>query len=245
MRIRRLVAEVDEQHREAMRTIEDDLGEVHFGTRTPEVEASRRRFVRNLGIGGAVAVGAAAVPTAVLASAASAQSSSSSTKVVLPANDLAIVEFAVGLELAAEDAYNVAIGTKLFDSEQDELARTFGRHHHDHAVALATLAGRDADTVGVANPKIVDSLTPQLQGAGTADGMLQVLFDVEQGAAATYLQALGDLESRDASGPAGSILPIESQHATAIGSALELPVDQWMPAFQTTAGAFDPNRYSG
>lgn len=245
MRIRRLVADVDDQHREAMRTIEDDLGELHFGARAPEVEASRRRFVRNLGLGGAVAIGAAAVPTVALATAAGAQTSSGSTKVELPASDLAIVDFAVGLELAAEAAYGVAVGTKLFDSSQDELARTFGRHHHEHAVALATLAGRDAETVGSANAKIVDALSPRLQGAGTADGLLQVLFDVEQGAAATYLEALGNLTSRDASGPAGTILPIESQHATAIGSMLDLPIEQWMPAFQTTAGAFDPNRYSG
>jgi hypothetical protein len=115
MRIRRLVEAIDEQHREAMRTIEDDLGDVHFGERTPEVQASRRRFVRNLGLGGAVAVGAAAVPTVVLASAAAAQSSSS-TKVVLPPSDLVIVDYAVGLELAAESAYIAAVATKLFDS---------------------------------------------------------------------------------------------------------------------------------
>ncbi len=155
------------------------------------------------------------------------------------------MEFAVGLELAAESAYIAAVATKLFDSEQNELARTFGRHHHEHAVALATLAGRDADTVGFPNPKILDAVRPQLESAGSADAALLVLFDVEQGAAATYLQALGNLTSSDASGPAGSILPIESQHATAIGSMLELPIDQWMPPFQTTSGAFDPARYSG
>ena len=244
MRIRRLVEEIDEQHREAMRTIEDDLGDLHFGERTPEVQASRRRFVRNLGVGGVVAVGAAAVPTVVLASTAAAQSSSTATE-ELPASDLIIVEFAVGLELAAESAYIVAVATKLFDSEQDELARTFGRHHHEHAVALATLAGRDAETVGFPNPKIVASVSPPLENAGSADAAFQVLYDIEQGAAATYLQALGNLTSSSVSGPAGSILPIESQHAVAIGSMLDLPIDQWMPAFQTTSAAFDPARYSG
>ena len=41
MRIRRLVEQVDEQHREAMRTIEDDLGELHFGARSAESRTSR------------------------------------------------------------------------------------------------------------------------------------------------------------------------------------------------------------
>jgi hypothetical protein len=244
MRIRRLVKDIDEQHREAMRTIEDDLGELHFGARTAEVEASRRRFVRNLGVGGVVAVGAAAVPTIALASTAAAQTSSSGTA-VLPTSDVVILDFAVGLELAAESAYGLAINTKLFDAEQEDLARTFGRQHHEHAIALATLVGRDADNIGFPNPKIVDSLSPQLTNGGSADAVLQVLFDIEQGAAATYLQAVGNLTSSDASGPAGSILPIESQHAVAIGSMLELPIDQWMPPFQTTAAAFDPARYSG
>lgn len=244
MRIRRLVAEIDEQHREAMRTIADDLGERHLGARTPEVEASRRRFVRNLGLGGVAAVGAASVPTLLLASPAAAQSSGSSDP-ELPEGDLAIVEFAVGLELAAEAAYTAALATKLFDSEQAELARTFGRHHHEHAVALATLAGRDAETVGSPNQAIVDQLTPEIASATDATSEFQVLFGVEQGAAATYLQALGELESRSASGPAGTILPVEGQHATAIGSLIGLPVDEWMPPFQTTSGAFDPARYAG
>jgi hypothetical protein len=52
-------------------------------------------------------------------------------------------------------------------------------------------------------------------------------------------------ESTEAAGPAASILPVESQHATAIGSMLELPVDDWMPPFQTTVGAFDPSAYAG
>ena len=30
--LRRHTAEIDEQHRESMRTIADDLGELHFGT---------------------------------------------------------------------------------------------------------------------------------------------------------------------------------------------------------------------
>jgi hypothetical protein len=246
MRIRRLVEQVDEQHREAMRTIEDDLGELHLGARSAAAHESRRRFVRSLGVGGAVALGAVAVPTAMLATAASAQTSgSSSDEEELPAGDLAIIEFAVGLELAAEAAYTAAVDSRLFESAQAEMARTFGRHHHEHAVALATLAGRDADTVGVANSAIVGAIAPRVQTGDTANGVWEVLFGVEQGAAATYLEALGTLEATAASGPAATILPIESQHATVIGSMIGLPVDQWMPPFQTTEGAFDPATYAG
>jgi hypothetical protein len=243
MRIRRLVQQIDEQHRDAMRTIDDDLGELHLGARTPAVAASRRRFVRNLGVGGAVALGAAAVPVAILAPSAGAQSGADDIEV--PANDLVILEFAVGLELAAEAAYGVAVETLLLEPVMAEMARTFGRHHHEHALALATLAGRDEEELGEPNAALVDALAPRIEASQTEAEVLLVLFEIEQGAAATYAEALGVLESQATAGPAASILPIESQHATAIGSALELPVEDWMPPFQTTEGAFDPATYAG
>jgi rubrerythrin len=247
MRIRRLVERIDEQHREAMRTIEQDLGEVHFGARGAAVADSRRRFVRNLGLGGVLAAGAATAPTLAFASAAAAQSAggTSGGDVELPEADLLIVDFAVSLELAAEEAYGLAIARRIFDSQVAEMGRTFARHHHDHAIALATLAGRDEETVGQPNAGLVDELAPRLDAATTTDELLQVLYDVEEGAAATYAEAIGTLESTDAVGPASSILPVESQHATAIGSMLDLPVEDWMPPFQTTADAFDPSTYAG
>jgi hypothetical protein len=199
--------------------------------------------VRNLGLGGAVAVGAASVPSLVLAPSAAAQGGSGEAEV--SGNDLVIVEFAVGLELAASAAYDVAISTRLLDPETTELARTFGGHHRDHAAALAELAGRDEDEAGEPNIALVEALAPRIDDSQTADEVLAVLFEIEQGAAATYAEALGVLESTVTAGPAASILPVESQHATAIGSILELPVEEWMPAFQSTAGAFDPAAYAG
>jgi hypothetical protein len=245
MRIRRLVEQIDEQHREAMRTIADDLGELHFGERAAGVADSRRRFVRNLGLGSALVAGAVSVPSFALSSAASAQGTGGGAEVELPDADLAIVNFAVGLELAAEEAYSLAIDTRVFDSPVAEMARTFARHHNDHAVALATLAGNDAETMGPPNASLVAELAPSITGATTSDALLQVLYGVEEGAAATYAEAIGAFESTDAVGPAASILPVESQHATAIGSMIELPVEDWMPPFQTTAAAFDPRAYAG
>jgi hypothetical protein len=250
MRIRRLVEEVDEQHREAMRTIVDDLGEVHFGAGT---RASRRRFMRTLGLGGAVAVGAAVVPMTAMAGAAGALGGqdeggeeSGGGESDLPAGDLAIVEFAQGVEFAAVAAYELAVSQQLLSAQETELARTFGRHHAEHGTALGTLAGQASDELDRSpNQALVDAVAPQLQAAAAAPDLLQVLFTVEQGAAATYLTALGALESPTAAGPAASIVPIEAQHATALGTVLDLPIEEWMPAFQPTAGAFDPAEYAG
>src|SRR5688572_8149595 len=75
--LRRLVAEIDEQHREGMRTIEDDLGELHFGG-APALVTSRRRFAQRMAAGGAIAFGTVAVPVAAMAQTGSVPPGTSS-----------------------------------------------------------------------------------------------------------------------------------------------------------------------
>lgn len=242
MKIRRLVEEAEERHREAMRSIVDDLGEVHFGD---GLRASRRRFVRNLGLGGAVIVGGAALPMSALAGTAAAQGTTAEPP-ELGTGDRTVVEFAQGLEFAAAAAYTLAVGSKLLDSQQAELCAAFGRHHTEHGSALGQLAGQATDELDTEpNAAVVAAVAPQLQAATTPEAVLRVLFDVEEGAAATYLAALGQLEDVAAAGPAASILPVEAQHATALGALLDLPPAEYLPAFQTQAGAFDPAAYAG
>ena len=69
-----------------------------------------------------------------------------------------------------------------------------------------------------------------------------MLYGVEEGAAATYLKALGVVDWVVA-GPAATILPIESQHAVVLGQLADLPETSWMPAFGTEQAAFDPAEY--
>ncbi|MEJ5253765.1 MAG: ferritin-like domain-containing protein [Acidimicrobiales bacterium] len=244
MSIRRLVEQVDEQHREAMRTIADDLGELHFGARSAAVDESRRRFVRRLGLGGVATLGAAAVSAAVLAPAANAAEAQEAGSTAgageeLPEVDLTIAGFAIGLELAARAAYELAVQTRLLSPAEAELCRTFAGHHGDHADALAVLAGEKDASTSSPNPRVVASVQPQLAGASDSKALLRVLYSIEERAAATYLRALGQLESPTAAGAAASIMPIEGQHAVALGQLLELPTTDWMPAFQTTTDAFD------
>ena len=248
MRIRRLVEQVDEQHREAMRTIEDDLGDLHFGARSAAADESRRRFVRSLGVGGAVALGAVAVPTALLAGAASAQTSgSSSDEEELPDKR--------PRRRRVRGRPRACGGSGLHSGRSNAVVRLGAGRHGAHvrtpssrACRCPGHARRDAMPKPSGYPTERDRRQrshPRIQSGGTADGVWEVLFGVEQGAAATYLETLGTFESAAAAGPAASILPIESQHATVIGSMLELPIDEWMPPFQTTEGAFDPATYAG
>jgi hypothetical protein len=252
MRIRRLVDEVDEQHREGMRTIGEDLARLHLETGDQELVASRRRFVRNLGLG-TVAFGAVAVSGTALAQGASAAeaggggggggASGGGDAPELVEGDRQLVLFAQGLELAAAQAYVVAVETNLLDAQTTEYARTFERHHRDHAQALGALAGEEDQSGIQPNAAVLAALGPQIQGAADERALFQVLYGVEEGAAATYLRALGIVESWLVAGPVATILPIESQHAVVWGRLAELPESDWMPAFGTTEAAFDPAAY--
>jgi hypothetical protein len=239
--LRQLTAHVDQQHREAMKTIHDDLGELHLSQRDDAAVATRRNFVRNLGLGGAaVAFGSVLVPVAGLVPAALAQTA---TVPVLPAADLALVKFAQGLELAATAAYEAIVATRKLDAAQNESAGLFGRHHTDHAAALAELIPKE-EIATVPNPKVLEAFAPRIADAPDAAALMQIAFDLETGAASTYQLAMGAFTHWEPAAKVATIEPIEAQHAVVWGQALDLPTDQWMPAFQDTAAALDPATYA-
>lgn len=159
-----------------------------------------------------------------------------------PEADAEVVRFAESVERAAVAAYGLAVASGKLSAQVLESARTFARHHADHANALYCLVPNPAPMA--ANQALVDAIAPQVQGAADADALITVLYQLEESAAATYAFALGVLESADVAGAAASILPVESQHAVVWGETLDLPIDQWMPSFQSEAGALDPAEYA-
>jgi hypothetical protein len=240
-RLRRAVADVDEQHQEAMRSLRADLDEVTDLRKSddPAAGASRRQFLRRMGVGGAVAaVGATGISLAALLPA-SAQSTATSE--VITDGDQPIIAFAQTAELALVALYQKAIDTKKFDSILNETARTFSLHHNDHASTLGTLLDTAAPNRG--NQAIIDQFGPQITNAADQNALAQVLFQLEQAAAATYESALGKLERTFSAGPVSTILPIEGQQAVVWGQVLNLPMDQWLPAFQNDADALDLSKY--
>ena len=242
--LRQLTEHVDQQHRQAMTTIHDELGEAHLSQADPGAVATRRNFVRNLGLGGAaIAFGSVMVPVAGLVSQAAAQSTASSIDVSnIPAADTALMVFAQGLELALQSTYEAMIATRKLDSAVQETARLFGRHHGQHATAFSVLLLKN-DIVSVPNPKVLALFTPRVDQAADQNALLQVAFDLETGAAATYQLAMTSITWQPAS-IATTIEPIEAQHATVWGQMLNLPIAQWMPAFQDQADALNPSNFA-
>lgn len=164
------------------------------------------------------------------------------TPVDAPEADITVVRFAESVERAAVAAYELVIQKNLLASAAAESARKFHRHHEEHAEALYCLVPAEAEAP--ANQALVDAVQPQVEAATDAQAAAQLLYDLEEGAAATYAFALGVLESADVAGAAARILPVESQHAVVWGQFLELPIADWMPAFQSETGAFDPAEYA-
>lgn len=231
--LRLLAHDVDEQHRDGMATMKSDIAELHAETRAFRAE-DRRSFLRKAGIGaGALTIGTSVLTFRSLIPAA-AQEEEELT-------DGDIAAFAESVELAAVEAYKAAAGSGKLQPAVVEIGTMFAGHHQEHAGAFAGASGGAA--TGKPNPKLLATVGDQLKGAADQAAILKIAYDLEEAAAATYLFGLGALKSEAALQLAASILPVESQHAVVLGTALGKPASDYLPSFQTSDKAVDPAQF--
>jgi hypothetical protein len=233
--LRQMVREVDDLHREGMRTIGDDIAALHRGAAARLGEPSRRRFLRQASRGLALVIGSAAVPLGGMFAAASAQT----------LDDPTIAKFAESVELAAVAAYTAAAQSgKLHTPAVILAAMTFASHHMDHAKAFGAFAGDTA--TAKPNPGVLLAVGDQMREAPDEMAIVTVAFSTENAAAATYLFAIGALTSSVALAATASIMPVEAQHAAVLGSVLgrDPKTDpDFVPPFQTPDEALSPSKY--
>ncbi|HEX7169091.1 MAG TPA: ferritin-like domain-containing protein [Acidimicrobiales bacterium] len=233
--LRLLTADADDHHRDGLATMAADVRELHAATRT--LRSTRREMLaRAVAAAGTVAVGSATLPLAGLLPAA-AQEGEEETF-----DDPTLAAFAESVELVAVEAYTQAAQTGFLSSALTLAGQTFADHHRQHAAAFASIAGSKAK--GKANERLMRAVADQLRNAQDQSGLLRVALDIENAAAATYLFALGVLESEAAQRLAASILPVESQHAVVIGQALGIPLDSAVPTFENQDRAVDPTIFA-
>jgi rubrerythrin len=231
--LRQLAGDVDEQHRDGMATMASDIAELHAETRT--FRSSRRSLLRSAGIGaGALTIGSSALTFRSLLPAAAAEAEKELT-------DGDIAAFAESVELAAVEAYKAAAGSGKLQPAVVEVGTMFAGHHAEHAKAFGGASGGKAK--GKANAKLLTAVGDQLKGAADQAAILAIAFDLETAAAATYMFALGALKSEAALALTASILPVESQHAVVLGSALGKPATEYVPSFETQDKALDPVKF--
>jgi hypothetical protein len=248
--LRRLAAEVDEEHRLAMRDLRDQVA-AEVTDADDAQRASRRAFLRRVGVGGALVgsvpflAGRAGAQTTTTAPQAVPISAVEATTTTAPPrqptqDDLALYVFAQSLELAAVEAYGAAAATGLISDAVLPVALAFRSHHLEHANAFVGLARR---ALGQPNPAILEVFGPQIAAAANEEELLSIAFNLENAAAATYIAALGQIEGTRGAEVVASIQPIESRHAVVLGQVLGLDAAEYLPAFQTTDDALDPDDF--
>ena len=239
--LRRLAREVDERHRDAMRTLPDDLAALHFDC-DGVVRSSRRQFLR---AGAVITIAGTSVALGPLVGSASAADTTTTTTTIAvhpTDDDLTLLAFAQSVELVAVAAYQTAIDSKkLTDATVAEVAMIFRGHHQEHAAAFAGLAGKAAQDKP--NQKLLDTFAPKFKAAADQTALLELAFDLENAAAATYLYALGVVNATEPAQLVGSILPIEADHAVVLGQVLKKDVADYVPELETTSSALKPADY--
>jgi hypothetical protein len=205
---------------------------------TAPVSPSRRRFVRNVGLG-AAALGAVAVTGTALTGVASAQTEEPPE---LDPADVSLLQFLQSLSLAADEGLNAAIERPFIGSEASEETRKFARHHGDHATAIGALLP-ETDAITAPNPRMLQELLGSVGGAPDEAALLGVLLTFEEDLSATMLVAMGAAQSFVVSGAIARIQPVVGQQAAAFGALSGTPITDWLPAFGSTAGAFPPADY--
>ncbi len=227
--LQQMVAAVDDEHRSGMHTMREQIQELHSQARRFNF-GRKSLFRKAAGTGAAVVIGSQLIPISGLVPAYAAD------------GDAGIAAFAESVELTAVAAYTAAAQSGLVKTQAVlDAATKFAGHHTEHAAAFGSAAG-DAAT-GKLNQALLDALSPSLGAAKTEADVIKIAYDLENAAAATYLFALGALTSKAALQLTASILPVEAQHATVLGSVLGLPATDYIPSFQNEDGAIDPAKF--
>lgn len=137
------------------------------------------------------------------------------------ANDVGILNTALGAELEAIAAYQLGADSGLLQKPVLDLAVTFQGHHKEHADVLAK-------TIQKLGGKPVDAKAKYQFPTDTLKNQTDVLrfaASLEKGAVSAYLGAVPVFGNRDLAKAAASILGDEAMHWAVLRNALgEVPV---------------------
>jgi hypothetical protein len=125
--------------------------------------------------------------------------------------DTALLAGLQGLELAARDLYQAAIDAGADDGAG--VLATLRANHAGYANAISGLIG------GAAPQARNDVIFDQYRADFETDDVAAVAaagYDLESGAVATHLDALGELEGTSGATAVASVLIVESRHAAVL-----------------------------
>lgn len=185
--------------------------------------ASRKRFLKMVGAGGA---GALALLVAACGddkkqegskTSGSSGSSSSSGKSSSPfgEGDVGIAKYALTLEYLEADFYTQAAASGMLKGQALELGKQFGAHEQEHVEALEAML-----------KKLGQKLPDKPKGKFPLDSqesILDLAATVENLGAAAYLGQADKIKDPEVLAAALSIHTVEARHASALNTALGKP----------------------
>ena len=137
------------------------------------------------------------------------------------ANDVAILNVALGLEHEAIAAYQLGAESKLLDKPVLDVAVLFQTHHKEHRDALAATV-RKLGGAPVEAKSMGDYATALNAGAIKSQGdVLMLAARLERGAANAYLGVIPSFKDAELAKIAGRLAADETMHWTALAGALK------------------------
>jgi rubrerythrin len=190
--------------------------------------ASRKRFLRMVGTGGAGALallvaacgsdddsGSKSGSTASSGSSSGGGSSSTSGTAQFGKGDVGIVKYALTLEYLEADFYKQAAESGMLKGKALELGKEFGEQEQQHVDALEA-----------ALKKMGQKLPPKPKGKFPLDSQMSILnlaATVENLGASAYLGQADKIKDEEILAAALSIHSVEARHASALNQALGKP----------------------
>jgi Ferritin-like domain len=240
--LRSMTADLDEMHRSTLPVMKEALAEwteLHHELRSGVAQASPSR--RGFLMGAGVALGGLALAACGSSSKSSSPTPSSSTPTSgTPTTgggkltgDLAVVALAASLENLAVQTYGAGISAATAGKLGTvppavvTFAQTAKSHHTQHAAAWnAVLAGANKPAVtGVDTTVKTAVVDPAFATVKDVGGLAKLALELENVAAATYLEAISVVSAPAGIKTAATIEPVELQHAAILRFVLgEYPV---------------------
>jgi hypothetical protein len=143
-----------------------------------------------------------------------------------PAQDVEILNIALGLEHQAIGAYQIGAESGLLQRPVLETAVLFQGHHKSHRDALAAavrqMGGRPVEAMTNAQ------YATQLNAARIANqaDILKLALELEKGAAEAYLSVIPSFKSTDLAKVSARLASDEVMHWTVLQQALQMPIPQ-------------------
>ena len=232
-----MTADLDEIHHATLPVMKEALAEwneLHQQLRTgvSKIAPSRRGFL----LGAGVALGGLALAACGSSSKSSTPAASGSTTTPSSAptgggkltGDLAVVALAASLENLAVQTYDAGISAATKGSLGTvppaivTFATTVKSHHTQHAAAWnAVLAGNNTPMVTGIDKTVNDAVVaPAFAKVKDGGGLAKLALELENVAAATYLEAISVVANPAGIKTAATIEPVELQHAAILNFVL-------------------------